>query len=391
MKYINWQTKILFLIIIFQSCIQLKDSVIDEDKFLENKTNPSTIYSKSGDGTFLNPFNINTDNWGAGNIDRLMLTEFKPLFGYNSIELQIIENNGKTGALVILYFADGSQSDIYYTPELVLSQHMYSSVLNKTILTQNNFEYHFTEEDGKLNCGLKLTDRFRNNIILNVSEKSGEMQPVGLLAPIGGEAKNPEFMTIVFMKHFKFLSQHEKEISVQINNQKAELVKLPVKINSIKGYQTKYSIEPVTVSWNINFDGDIAPLKTNQENLFSKNDIEIETINNDGYPEISRYTGSQKDHKINFRFSPAIPDLQHLKSNTTIHGRFTMSVDEITGIMGGEYTIRKENVKTEIIIQPTKGYSPLPGKAWMKKLTWKAELTENKNGSYQLKTVWNKN
>lgn len=389
MKYINWQTRLLILIIVMQSCIHLQDTVVKVDEFLGNKSNPSSIYKDSGNGTFLNPFTINTDNWGAGNIERLMLIEFKPLFAYNTIELQIIKKDGKTGALVILYYADSTQADIYYTPELVLSKKMYSKVLNKTVLTKTNFEYHFTEEQGKLNCGIKLTDRFGNKIIMNVAEKLGEMKPVGLLAPIGGEAENPEFMTIVFMKHFKFLSQNEKDISFQINKQNAALVKLPVKVNAVKGYQTKYSMEPVSVNWNINFDGEIIPLTTNQSNLFIDKDIEIETINNNGHIEISRFSGIQKNHKVNFRFSPAVPDLQQLKNATTIEGRFSMSVDETTGIMAGEYFIQKQNEKTVLSIQPTEGYSPVPGKAWMKKMKWQAELTE-KGDQFHIISKWTK-
>lgn len=391
MKYINWQTKVLILIVLMQSCIQLKDSVLNEDEFLGNKTNPLSIYSGPADSSFLNPFNINTDNWGAGNIERLMLTEFKDLERYNSIELQIIEKDNKTGALVILYFADGSQSDIYYTPELVLSEEMYTNVLNKTVLTKTPFEYHFYEEEGMLRCGIELTDRFENKIKMRVVEKLGEMQPVGLLAPIGGEAKNPEFMTLVFMKHFKFLSQNEPEIQVSINNQKAELVKLPVKINDVKGFQTKYSMEPVTVSWNINSDNELKPINSHQSNLIVDENIEIETISNHGFTEISCFTGIQKNHRINFRFSPAILNLQCLKEASEIDGRFAMSVDETKGIIGGNYTIQKQNEKIEISIQPTEGYSPAPGKPWMKKMTWKAEITKNTTGNYHINSAWRKN
>ncbi len=391
MKFINWQTKFLFLIVILQSCVQLKDSVFNEEEFLGKATNPTSIYSGTHNETFLNPFNMNTDNWGAGNIERLMLTEFKPLFGYNSIELQIIEKDGLTGAMVILYYADGSQSDIYYTPELVLNEEMYSNVLNKTVLTKTPFEYHFTENEGLLHCGIKLTDRFGNNIEMQVKEELREMQPVGLLAPIGGEADNPDFMTIVFMKHFKFLSQNEHEISVQINDQKAELVKLPVKINGVNGYQTKYSMEPVTVSWNINSDCVLRQIDATQTNLITLGNTEIETINNNGFIEIKRFSGIQKNHKVNIRFSPAIPNLQYVKTNIEINGRFAMSVDETKGIIGGEYSILKKNDTVNITLQPTEGYSPVPGKAWMKKMTWEAAVSKQEEGGYRLKSSWIKN
>ncbi len=391
MKYINWQTKILLLIVVIQSCIQLKDSVIDENEFLGNKTNPLNIYENPGDGTFINPFNINTDNWGLGNIKKLMLVEFEELHGYCSVELQVAEKDGVEGGLVIVYYANKKQADVYHTPNLFLSKKMYTNILNNAVITETPIQYRFEEKRGLLKASLHFTDRFKNEINMVVDEQLGDMKPCGLLAPIGGEAMDPEFMAIVFMKHFKFLSQNEKEIQVDINGKKAKLIKLPVKANGVKGYQTKYSMEPVTVSWNKNDDTKLKKLRVNKNNLYQKEDSEILCLNNGGHLEIKRFSGIQNRHKVNFRFSPAIPDLQQLKNARTIEGRFSVSVDETTGIIAGEYIIQKQREIIVITIQPTKGYSPVPGKPWMKKMTWKATVSNDTKGDFILKSVWVKN
>ena len=110
------------------SCIQIKSTIVDEDTFLGHHVNDPAIYSKLGNGTFLNPFNINTDNWGVGNIERLLLVEFKPLAGYRTIELQMIERNDTLGALVILYFDKSKQADVYHTANLAVDQAMYANI-----------------------------------------------------------------------------------------------------------------------------------------------------------------------------------------------------------------------------------------------------------------------
>lgn len=378
---------LLFSLIV--SCIKLKDSVVDEEKFLGSETNNTSIYNKTGDGTFLNPFNINTDNWGLGRIEKLMLVEFEPLQGYRSIELQVIKSNGKTGGLVILYYAEKEQADVYHTSNLNLSVDMYANVLNNAVITATPIDYGFREEQGLLKANLNFRDRLDNQIEMHVNEKTGEMTPCGLLAPIGGEANNPEFMTIVFMKHFKFLSQKEEEIQVEINGNRAELLKLPVKANGVKGYQTKYSMEPVTVSWNINTDEILHKLKVADDNVFRDQDVEIKCLNNDGHLEIERFTGVQDSHAVNFGFSPAIPDLQCLAENAKVKGRFSMSVDDIEGIIAGNYSISNQTGEIEILLAPTKGYSPVPGKAWMKKLEWKAYITTEPE--YKIKSQWIKN
>jgi hypothetical protein len=374
---------------VFTSCITIKDTVVDEANFLGNKTNNTNIYSKESNGTLINPFNINTNNWGLGDIKRLMLVEFEDLQGYRSIELQVVENNGKQGGLVIMYYANKDQADVYHTPNLSLNKEMYANILNNTEIIATDIQYHFKEKEGLLQASLNFKDKFGNDINMLVNEKLGEMQPCGLLAPIGGEANSPEFMTIVFMKHFKFLSQNEKEIHVSINGDKAELIKLPIRVNGIKGFQTKYSMEPITVSWNMKTIGILNKLRVNENNLYKQEDIEIECLNNKGHLEIERFTGIQQGNLVMFRFSPAIPDLISLRNNIVVKGKFSMSVDSTTGIIAGEYIVTKTKDVVSLTIKPTKGYSPVPGKAWMKKMVWTAKIRETDN-QFTIKSQWTK-
>jgi hypothetical protein len=379
----------VFLLLVFHFCINLKDSVVNESEFLGHSTKPESIYAKAANASFLNPFNINTDNWSLGNIERLMLIEFKPLFAYKSVELQIIEKDGQQGALVILYFANDEEADVYYSPGLELNEEKYISILNKCVLTESEMQYNFEEIDGKLNASLQMIDRFGSKIQMEVEEEISEMKPHPLLAPIGGKAEKPEFMTIVFMKHFKFLAQSEKSISVKINGQVAKLAKLPIKVNGIKGFQTKYSMDPICISWNIKDSGVLVSIPVPEHNIYSDEGFEVELKENFGHPEIVRLTGLQKDHRLNFRFSPAIPDLQCLANNVNIDGRFTMGIDEIGGIMAGSYSISKTDQQVQIMMQATKGYSPVPGKVWMKKMIWKARLNEM-DGQWILESGWEK-
>jgi hypothetical protein len=367
------------LLMLFTTCIKLEDTVVDERSFLGEKTNSTSIYAQKGNGTFLNPFNINTNNWGLGKIDRLLLVEFEALQGYRAVELQIISKQDEQGALVIMYHADKDQADVYHTPHLTLSAEMYSNVLNNATITAVPLAYGFQEESGLLKAHLDFTDRFGNTVMMRINEKTGEMAPCGLLAPIGGEADDPEFMTIVFMKHFKFLSQREDEIQVEINGVAADLLKLPVRANGIKGYQTKYSMEPVTVSWNINANEPLRGLPVDAHSLYRGKDFEIECLNNGGHWEIRRFTGIQGANSVHFRFSPPIPDMQSLAEYAKVSGRFAMSVDTITGIMAGEYAVEKQDGKIAIVIAPNQGL--LPGTR--QGLDEKDELARTNNNSEQ--------
>jgi hypothetical protein len=66
-----------------------------------------------------------------------------------------------------------------------------------------------------------------------------------------------------------------------------------------------------------------------------------------------------------------------------------MRIDEVQGIIAGKYIISKSGKQVSIIIKPTKGYSPVPGKAWMKKLSWNAKLVSD-NGAWKMESEWSK-
>ncbi len=386
--YIVIQFVVFATLLGLSACIQLKDSVVDENDYLGNRKNDISIYGSDKSGVLLNPFSLNTDNWGAGIIDRLMLVEFKPLANYRSIELQIIEKDGNEGAMVILYYDGESKADIYFSPHLALTHEMYAPVLNEVQLTASDFDYGFEETNGCLIANLSMKDRFGNSIVMNIEEQNPQMAPASLLAPIGGEAKEPEFMTLVFMKHFRFLAADEEKVSVDINGRPAELIKLPVKINGIKGLQTKYSMDLVSLSWNKNFKGVLAEIPVDKEGIEDQG-FELKIIENQGFYEIASLTGRQDGHELRIRFSPPIPQLNCLAGDVEIVGRFTLGVDEIGGIIAGEYELEKIDGNIYLEIEPKEGYSPVPGKAWMKKMEWEAQIIK-KEGQWKIKSGWEK-
>jgi len=367
-------------LLLFSSCIRLKDTVVSQEAFLGERSNSQDLYSRDGDGTLINPFTINTDNWGTGILDRLLLIEFEALEGYRAIELQIFRDGDESGALVILYYADKEEADIYYSPGLNPDESMYNNVLNRSVLSQAVFNHTFNEIQGKLQASLKLTDRFGRPIEMKIAEENPRMKYCRLLAPIGGRADEPEFMTIVFMKQFRFLSRGEEGITVKINGQEAKLSKLPLKVNGVKGLQTKYSMNPVCVSWNIGGEREAEFIRSDNKGLFRGDNFELQLVNNQGHVEIEQFTGLQDEQRVHFSFSPAVPDLICLREGSIVEGNFTMGVDQVEGIMAGNYSVNRAGDSIKFNLKPTKGYSPVPGKAWMKQMSWEALLYPGSQG-----------
>lgn len=64
----------------------------------------------------------------------------------------------------------------------------------------------------------------------------------------------------------------------------------------------------------------------------------------------------ESNGEMKLTFSPPIPDIISLKDNTEILGHFSLSVDEVNGIMGGIYLVKKNNDSIKLQINPQKGW-----------------------------------
>lgn len=370
----------LLLILSLQNCITIREFSVNEREFLGNAQNDPAIYTQKSDQQIINPFSMNTDNWGVGPIDRFVLVELDDNDLYRCFELQIVKKDVSEEAIAILYHADTKVADVYYTSGLKLNEKMYENILNQAVLTETDFDFSLLEDNGCLKSHLELTDRFGNEIKSSINEEKVVSEYSNFLAPIGGESDEPDFMSIVYMKKFRFLARENVTIQTSINDKSCKIQKFPVKINGVKGYNTKYTMEPVIASWNMEFSGELTPVSIKNESVV--------VIDNAGNYEIKKFVGMQGNHNIQFSFSPAIPDLINLKNQSDIKGKFSLAIDEISGIIAGHYTITKWNNQIKMTIKPTEGWSPIPGKAWMKKMEWNAAIElDNK---ITMNSIWKK-
>ena len=101
---------------------------------------------------------------------------------------------------------------------------------------------------------------------------------------------------------------------------------------------------------------------------------------NNSHPEIRCVKRIDSNSEMRIAFSPAIPDIVSLKIDTEIEGHFSISVDEVKGIMGGVYSVKKNKDGVIFKMNPQKGWQPMPGKLWMKTYFWNCDIkiVENK-------------
>jgi len=367
--------------------VKPKNIFIDHNKYLGTRENSLKIYDRPPRNMILSPFNLIFDT-----IDRLLIVNFEQDPIYYSIELQIFHKVDKEYPLVIMYRKD-NMKDIYYTNEIAIKNRKKMVAELRTNVSFNqleDIEYKFQFNEMGLDAYLLLKDKLENEIEFKIKENTPGRVLSSVLAPIIAVNKKPEFFPIVFLHKFGMVLKKHTDISVKIHSIVRNTVEMPIRMNGMNVYLARYSLKPIICNWNKNFNGNINPIILNAPTLkVSNENMTFNLIKNSDYYEIKKISGNDdKDHTVSFEFSPAIPNLIALRSNSKIKGRFSCIIDEKKGIFAGEYYLTRTGNTIEFIIQPTKGWQPFPGKLWLKTYKWNSKIQFYDIDDVKINSYW---
>lgn len=359
--------------------INTKDTAVDPEKFLGNKSNPASIYSGPSEGVFYSPVNI-----AVANMDKLMLVDFKDDPEYVSIELQTFDDARGRGARVILYHHQGP-ADSYYTDSVFVMRPLEGHPFR----IEPDIAYHFEVTPSGLDASMKMKDYRGKSVGFQIRETSRKKWSKGFLAPIGaGEAISFPYFPFFHMKDMNFVSRSGTEISVQIDGVERKPQNLPVPVNLEFVYLSRYTPAPIIACWNTPQDGILQPFDPGKSQEYRDGLSRYELADNEGHSEIRRMIGTNERHRVEFEFSPAIPDLSALKDGFTMSGRFCAGADETPGIIAGDYRIVRHGKMVDMEIQPQKGWQPISGKLWVKRWVWKGTIFFGENKEVTIKSKW---
>lgn len=353
--------------------------------------------------TIINPFKINIDP-----MERLLLVNFEgdPDTIYIGFEPQVFNDaiHGK-GHLVIGWRRDG-KVDVYHQPGLKLERQTFD-IVGKGLATMvecDFFEAHYEVNDVGVHASYNFKDLYNRHIVIKVNENNPKRRkPFGLLAPMGAAAENPSAMPLVLLHHFYFVRKKGTEIDIRIEDKVHKPDELPLPMDGSKMLYTRYSPEPLIVTFNPNVNAEIIPLEVNlyQEKLSHLGyDYEFEWIKEQ--PIIKRIICKNDTYPVTLFFKEGFFDIRSLKKDITMKGSFEIAGNPTVGSVKGHYTVKKDHNKTKITLVPSGGWKPRPTKLslfflytvakmfknWPKTYEWTAYIQEKDEPVYHMQSVW---
>ncbi|RPH32750.1 MAG: hypothetical protein EHM93_07945 [Bacteroidales bacterium] len=371
------------LFLTFYSCTILKDVSLNPERFLINDDLRTDIYASASKGVIISPFSMDIEN-----PEKLMLFDFKGHIKYKFLECQFYNDSVFGKGIVCMLMRHDDRLEIYHTKGLNMKQQLYYfDSVQHTIPTQLfNPTCSFENQNGNLKFNLSFTDKYGNNIVANLSGNYPES--LDFIAPIGLinlHHSDYTFFPLWYMRKMNFLNTHEGNASIAINDTILTIKKIPGLINWQRLYFARWSFDPIFIIWNTNKSVPTEGIKKES----NENDSITYIINqNHGYVEIKSILFKGVKHNSTIQFSPALPEFFCLKDSILLNGRFTIDVDEKKGVIGGKYSITKKGKSVEILVQPTKGWQPVPGRTWVKNHILTINLTETKSNKVIIASKW---
>jgi hypothetical protein len=192
------------------------------------------------------------------------------------------------------------------------------------------------------------------------------------------------------MNGFELVQKEGTAISVSIDGAGMKLTTLLPFVNYKKVYMSRYSGQVVSKTLNPNYTGSVEPLAVPAgagEVTYGDNVYVI--ADNNGHSEIEQVTAACGSSEVKIKFSPAIPEVASLKSGTRIEGHFSIGIDKANGMVGGVYSITSTDGAVNFQMNPQIGWSPKPGKLWMKTYFWNCSI-QTEDGSLKVNSGWSR-
>jgi len=363
------------------SCdMKLSSSAIDSDKYLGTASTSSNAYEHNSSGLFYNPFNFNNDDFG-----RLILFRIKDHPIIESVEL-IVQDENK-GAYVVIYYHDGKVEN-YLNPSFASDKSYVKLDVDWKIIENHNFTYVFKDTPNGLLFSLDIMIYNDQHINIKLKENQKNIRRFSMLAEVGADLYNVKRFPIIYMRNAGLVPINSAEVSITINGKIIEVSKPPIKVENEKRYRIAYALTRLPFFWNEERSAYLDGEDISDSLTVQINNTVYSLLNNDGFTEIESINHKVSGHSAKYKFSPSFPDIGSLRIGSKVFGKYTIGIDEIGGVIGGNYSVINSDSIIFIDIIPEKCWGPIGNKNWASKYHYQAELSPIMNGKFIIKSEW---
>lgn len=342
--------------------IRTRSSSLNESKYLKIHDSCIPAASFTENIQFAHPFNLKIEA-----MDKLILFDIENDPVYTTLELQEFNDDTSKGLIILMYRTD-KEIDVYYTSEI--AHDFYKGSPKGIVMEFTPQEYCFDKSDTDIRFLIRFQDKDGSEIFIKADEHNPGKEHFSILAPAGDMIDNFTSFPLFYMKETAFFEKEHSQIQIRIGTQDREPVFIPIAINGKFVYLSRYCFEPVVASLNENYSGVLL-----QNDPMDNNSMQYYVSEDAGKAALHAIEARGYNHKVALKLHPPFPDLRSIEEGLSLKGRFSTSVDNTDGILGGEYSLKKTKGRVFISLNPKIGWQPDPGRKWYKQYRWESSVT----------------
>ncbi len=370
-------TPLAFAAVALAGCVTMNPSVVDPDVYLGGRSHPAEAYGPAGAPSILPLLDVRIDP-----MDRLFLVNIADDPVYEGVELQTFPRpDGEPDVRVLLWRPD--TVDVYDSPvrefDEAVDRRTIESLVSPLAVTMQRagFDYRFDITEHGLDAELRMTDRQGRDVVVEVVETRGTPVTGGLIAPVGASSASPDYLPVFFLDEFALVKRRGTRVTISVDGAHRSPSKMTRLIKGPAAYFTRYSNRVVIAHWNERREALFPPRPVAPgQPIVAMNGIEYRIAWNGDRPEIAAAVATQGDDAVTFLFSPALPDVATLRPGARVDGRFVINVNDVRGVVAGEYEVERRGDAAHLVFQPLDAWQPpiLRGPSWVASYRYEAEI-----------------
>ncbi len=365
---------LILIVSFFLGCnIELEPNAVNVREYLDKGVTSLDIYDNTAEKVFISPFNFGHTDFG-----KLILINIDDHPTIKTVELVVQED--EKGAFVVVYYHNGKVEN-YINHSVTLNEKYLRPNSDWEIAGTQDFDFTFNNTKQGLSLTLDIQIKTGAHINIKIKENRQALKHYSFLAAIGADLSEVKRFPFIYLKEAGFIPVENTDIDFKIDDKLMEITKVPISVESEKCFKIVYSLEPLPFFWNEKRNG-------NFEIENKIDNVEYEFFDNSGFQEIKGITYNANKHKSTYRFSPFFPSISAMKNNTEVNGKFSLGIDDIDGIVGGIYSVKKEKGDILIKFEPKKCWQPMPGKDWVSTYIYNSIIKIISNDSLNIKSEW---
>lgn len=234
-----------------------------------------------------------------------------------------------------------------------------------------------------------MRDREAREIDLEVLETRDEPRFGALIAPVGATSDRPDFLPVFFLDEFAFVRRRGADMRIEIDGQPRSPETLTRLVRGPASYFTRYSTRVVLAHWNERREANLQPVSLDPgAQVVEAGGLEWHMVWNAGHPEARAAVARSGEDAVTFVFSPALPDLAALRPGARLEGRFVVNVNDVPGVVAGEYSVVRQEEEVRLVFQPLRGWQPpMAGPPWVSTYRYEAVI-DLRGGRARLESSW---